>query len=92
MAKQDQNGPQISAWMGKIQVGQNKKKKKSFLLQQLDILDRKAESTLLSPLELEHKRVLSAELSGLLREEELYWFQRSKATRLLQGDANTRYF
>jgi len=41
---------------------------------------------------LEHKRVLSAELSGLLREEELYWFQRSKATRLLQGDANTRYF
>ena len=41
---------------------------------------------------MEHKRVLSAELSGLLREEELYWFQRSKATRLLQGDANTRYF
>ena len=28
----------------------------------------------------------------MLREEELYWFQRSKATRLLQGDANTRYF
>ena len=41
---------------------------------------------------MEHKRVLSAELSGLLREEELYWFQRSKATRLLQGDANTRFF
>jgi len=28
----------------------------------------------------------------LLREEELYWFQRSKATRLLQGGANTRFF
>ena len=41
---------------------------------------------------MEHKRVLSAELSGLLREEELYWFQRSKATRLLQGGANTRFF
>ena len=26
------------------------------------------------------------------REEELYWFQRSKATRLLQGGANTRFF
>jgi len=80
----------LRGW-AKNQVGQNKKKK-SFLLQQLDILDRKAESTLLSPQELEHKRVLSAELSGLLREEELYWFQRSKATRLLQGNANTRYF
>jgi len=79
----------LRGW-AKNQVGQNKTK--SFLLQQLDILDRKAESTLLSPQELEHKRVLSVELSGLLREEELYWFQRSKATRLLQGDANTRYF
>jgi len=74
MAKQDQNGPQISAWMGKKSSRTKQKKKKSFLLQQLDILDRKAESTLLSPQELEHKRVLSAELSGLLREEELYWF------------------
>ena len=55
----------LRGW-AKNQVGQNKKKK-SFLLQQLDILDRKAESTLLSPQELEHKRVLSAELSGLLR-------------------------
>ena len=80
----------LRGW-AKNQVGENKKKKIS-LLQQLDILNRKAESTLLSPQELEHKRVLSAELSGLLREEELYWFQRSKATRLLQGDANTRYF
>ena len=47
---------------------------------------------LLSPQELEHKHVLSAELSEMHREEELYWFQRSKATRLLQGDANMRYF
>jgi len=47
---------------------------------------------LLSPQELEHKHVLSAELSEMHREEELYWFQRSKATRLLQGDTNTRYF
>ena len=61
----------LRGW-AKNQVGQNKKKK-SFLLQQLDILDRKVESTLLSPQELEHKCVLSVELSGLLREEELYW-------------------
>ena len=75
----------------KDQVGENKKKKIS-LLQQLDILDRKAKSMLLKPQELEQKRALSAELFGMLREVELYWFQRSKATRLLQGDANTRYF
>ena len=68
------------------------KKKKIPHLHQLDILDRKAESMLLSPQELEHKHVLSAELSEMHREEELYWFQRSKATRLLQGDTNTRYF
>ena len=73
MAKQDQNGPQISAWMGEKPSRTKQKKKKSFLLQQLDILDRKVESTLLSPQELEHKCVLSVEPSGLLREEELYW-------------------
>ena len=32
------------------------------------------------------------ELRKLLREAELYWLQRSKATRLLQGDNNTKYF
>ena len=36
--------------------------------------------------------MLSVELRKLLREEELYWLQRSKATRLLQGDNNTKYF
>ena len=55
-------------------------------------MDRKAESTLLSEQEIESKRVLSVELRKLLREEELYWLQRSKATRLLQGDNNTKYF
>ena len=27
-----------------------------------------------------------------MREEELYWLQRSKVTKLLQGDDNTKYF
>ena len=80
----------LRGW-AKNQVGENKKKK-LWLLQQLDCLDRKAESSLLSEQEIESKRVLSVELRKLLREQELYWFQRSKATRLLQGDNNTKYF
>ena len=80
----------LRGW-AKNQAGENKKKKQ-WLLQQLDCLDRKAESTLLSEQEIESKRVLSVELRKLLREEELYWLQRSKATRLLQGDNNTKYF
>ena len=57
MAKQDQSGPYISAWLGEKPSRRKQKKKKFSLLHQLDILDRKAESTLLSPQELEHKRV-----------------------------------
>ena len=31
-------------------------------------------------------------IAKLLREEELKWYQRSKAQLILQGDSNTRYF
>ena len=31
-------------------------------------------------------------MAGLLREEELRWYQRSKAQFILEGDVNTRYF
>jgi hypothetical protein len=31
-------------------------------------------------------------LMQLLREEEIKWFQRSKAKNLPQGDSNTKYF
>src|SRR4051812_11508947 len=31
-------------------------------------------------------------MARLLREEELKWYQRSKAKFILEGDANTRYF
>jgi hypothetical protein len=38
------------------------------------------------------KHYLNARLMQLLREEEIKWYQRSKANKLLQGDSNTRYF
>ena len=62
------------------------------MLEQLDFLDRKAEDMLLSPQEAEYKSCLHSELTKLLRKEELYWLQRSKAKRLVHGDDNTTYF
>jgi hypothetical protein len=59
---------------------------------QLDVLDRKAEVNTLSLQEVDYKSCLHAELTKLLREEELYRLQRSKATRLVHGGDNTTYF
>ena len=62
------------------------------MLEQLDYLDRKAEDMLLSQQEVDYKSCLHSELTKLLRKEELYWLQRSKAKRLVHGDDNTAYF
>jgi hypothetical protein len=70
--------------------GANKKEKKE-LLDKLDMLDKKAEVSLLSAHEADLKQCLHNRLSQLLREE-LKWYQRSKAKHLLEGDANTKYF
>jgi hypothetical protein len=68
------------------------KKEKLRLSSVIDDLEAIAESRLLTPHEIELKSKSNAELAGLLREEELKWYQRSKAQFLLEGDANTRYF
>ncbi|KAL5662452.1 hypothetical protein ACJX0J_029577, partial [Zea mays] len=60
-------------------LGEKRKKKKT-LLNELDVIDRKSEISMLSPQEWEYKHYLNAELSKLLREQEIYWIQRSKAT------------
>jgi len=80
----------LRGWAKNI-LGENRKKKRT-LMEVLDVLDRKSETILLSPQEMEKKHYLSTELNKLLREEEIYWLQRSKATTLLQGDDNTKYF
>jgi len=38
------------------------------------------------------KHVLNERLAELLREEELKWYQRAKVKRILEGDANTKYY
>ena len=60
------------------------KKHKLDLLAKIDNFDRKAETSLLSPQEVELRHHLKGQLTKLLREEEMYWLQRSKATKLLQ--------
>ena len=65
------------------------KKEKSTLLNKLDELDKKAESTMLNESERDLKHVLNERLVELLREEELKWYQRAKVKHLLEGDANT---
>ena len=40
----------------------------------------------------ELKSQSNAQIAKLLREEELKWYQRSKAQFILEGDSNTRYF
>ena len=72
-------------------VSQNKKHK-SNLLAKIDVLDRKAKTCLMSPQEEDLRHHLKGQLTKLLREEEIYWLQRSKVTTLLQGDDNTKYF
>jgi hypothetical protein len=56
------------------------------------MLDKKAEVSLLSAQEADLKQCLHNRLSQMLREEELKWYQRSKAKHLLEGDVNTKYF
>jgi hypothetical protein len=66
----------------------NKKEKKG-LLDNLDLLEKKSEASLLSTQEVDLKQCLHNRLSQLLREDELKWYQRSKAKHLLEGDSNT---
>jgi hypothetical protein len=68
------------------------KKEKLRLSSIIDDLEALAEVRPLSVQEIELKSQSNAQIAGLLREEELKWYQRSKAQFLLEGDSNTRYF
>jgi hypothetical protein len=68
------------------------KKEKIRLSAIIDELEALAEVRLLSSDEIELKSQSNAQITALLREEELKWYQRSKAQFILEGDSNTRYF
>jgi hypothetical protein len=61
-------------------------------MSKVDELDKKVETTMLSPHEVDLRRCLKARLIQLLHEEEIKWHQRSKTNQLLYGDSNTKYF
>jgi hypothetical protein len=71
--------------------GQYKKEKKH-ILNTLDFLDKKVESTRLDANEIGLKQYINNMLDELLREEEMKWYQRAKVKELLEGDSNTKYF
>jgi hypothetical protein len=62
----------LPSW-AKHTSGANKKEKKA-LLDKFDKLDKKAETTLLTPAEVDLKQCLQNRLSQLLREEEIKWY------------------
>jgi hypothetical protein len=53
-----------------------RKKERQDLITRLEQMDKKAETTMLTPQELDLKHCLKARLVQLLREEEVKWYQR----------------
>ena len=68
------------------------KKEKECMCSIIDELDKLAEVRPLSANENDLKRHSNEQVGRMLREEELKWYQRSKAQFILQGDSNTKYF
>ncbi|XP_039137390.1 uncharacterized protein LOC120274917 [Dioscorea cayenensis subsp. rotundata] len=68
------------------------KLKKLELLQEIDKLDVMKESRCLTPQEVHQEHTLREKLGDTLKQEELYWKQRSRLNWLKEGDENTKFF
>jgi hypothetical protein len=67
-------------------------KEKQEVTTKIEQLDKKAKTTMLLPHEVDVKHCLKERLVQLLRDEEMKWYQKSKADNLLKGDSNIKYF
>lgn len=67
------------------------KKQKVFLTKPVCDIDRKSELLGLSRDKYLARKKLEDGLTKIDKEEEIKWFQRSKETKLLEGDAVTSY-
>ncbi len=56
------------------------------------MLDKKGETDLLTPGEIDIRYVWRNRLACLLREEEIKWYRRAKTKDILEGDSSTKYF
>jgi hypothetical protein len=81
---------QLSGWAS--HVTGILRKEKQCLSSIIDDLEALAEVRPLFVHEIEMKSQSNAQLAGLLRVEELKWYQQSKAQFILEGDSKTRYF
>jgi hypothetical protein len=68
------------------------KKEKDRLLNIIDSLDTKAETTPLSDSERVLKKESDVRLANLRRDEESKWAQRAKVKHIQEGGDNTKYF
>jgi hypothetical protein len=68
------------------------KKEKDRLLNIIDSLDIKAETSPLSDSERSLKKMSNERLAKLRREEESKWAQRAKVKHIQEGGENTKYF
>jgi hypothetical protein len=80
----------LRGWLKNLN-GANKKEKEE-ITRKIDELDKKAESTMLSPHEVDLQRCLNTRLIQILHEEEIKWYQRAKTNKLLYGGSNTKKF
>lgn len=62
------------------------------ILQEIDLLDRKEEISVLSPADWEKKNVLKTDLANRLQMEATPWKQKSRKKWIKDGDKNSKYF